>query len=113
MISTVAFGLETKCLGNPTNEFRTMASAVFDPPKWETIKFLFMQAFQDFSKFLGLTLNTKKTVDFFMNVIKNSVNYRETNDIKRNDFLQLLIQLKNSEAGMSMSEMAANSCKFD
>jgi cytochrome P450 family 6 len=90
-----------------------MASAVFEPTKWETIKFLFLQSFQDLSKTLGLTINTQKTIDFFMDVIKNSVKYREENNVKRNDFLQLLIQLKNSEAGLSINEMAANSCEYE
>lgn len=113
MISSVAFGLETKCLGNPTNEFRKMASAVFDPPKWETIKFLFMNSFQDLSKMLGLSANTKETTNFFIDVIRKSVSYREENNVQRNDFLQLLIQSKNSESGMTMNEMAANSCKLN
>lgn len=112
VISSVAFGLETKCLGNPKNEFRKMATAVFDPPKWETIKFLFMNAFQDLSKTLGLSFNTKETTDFFMGVIKNSLQYREQNNVQRNDFLQLLIQIKNSESGMTLNEIAANSFVF-
>jgi cytochrome P450 family 6 len=88
-----------------------MASAVFDLSKFELIKVQIMQSFQNFSKLLGLTINSKKTINFFMDVIKNSVRYREENNVKRNDFLQLLIQLKDSDAGMTMNEMAANSCK--
>ena len=88
-----------------------MASAVFEPSKWETIKFLFMQSFQDAAKFLDLSINSRETTEFFMGVIKNSVGVREANNINRNDFLQLLIQLKNSEMGMSMNEIAANSCE--
>lgn len=89
-----------------------MADSVFNPPKWMMIKFLFMNAFQDLAKFLRLSLNTQETTDFFMGVIKNSVQHREENNIHRNDFLQLLIQLKNSEAGMSMNDIAANSFVF-
>lgn len=112
VISSVAFGLETKCLGNRGNQFRKVADSVFNPPKWMTIKFLFMNAFQDLAKFLRLSLNTQETTDFFMGVIKNSIQHREENNIHRNDFLQLLIQLKNSEAGMSMDDIAANSFVF-
>lgn len=112
VISSVAFGLETKCLGNPKNEFRKMANAVFNPPTLDTIKFLFMNAFQDIAKFLGMSLNSKETTKFFIEVIKNSLNHRETNNVHRNDFLQLLIQLKNSKAGMSLNDIAANSFVF-
>lgn len=112
VISSVAFGLETKCLGNPNNEFRKMANAVFEPPKWEMAKAMFMNSFQDFSKLLGLGFNTKETTDFFMGVVKSSLHHREANNIQRKDFLQLLIDIKNSESGMSFNEMAANSFVF-
>lgn len=112
VISSVAFGLETKCLGNPTNDFRKMANRVFHPSKWESVKFLFMQSFQELSKILGFGFNSRETTDFFMSVIKNSISHRESNNIQRNDFLQLLIQIKNSESGLSMNDIAANSFVF-
>lgn len=112
VISSVAFGLETKCLGNPKNEFRTMANRVFDPPWWENIKVMFMLAFQELAKFLRMSINAPETTKFFTDVITSSLKYREQNNIQRNDFLQLLIQIKNSEAGLSMNEIAANSFVF-
>lgn len=112
VICSVAFGLETTCMGNPENEFRKAAKTVFDPPKWQTIKFFFMNSFEDFSKMLGLTFNTQETIDFFTSVIRNSLTYRETKKVHRNDFLQLMIQIKDSEVGMTFNEIAANSFVF-
>lgn len=112
VISSVAFGFETKCLGNPDNEFRKIAKAVFSPPKWETVRFFFMNSFQELSKLLGLTFNTKETIKFFVDVISKSLNYRETNDVRRNDFLQLLIQLKKSDETMTFNDVVANSFVF-
>ena len=114
VISSVAFGIETKCIDNPTSEFRRLANRVFDPPKWETVKFLFMNAFQDMSKKLGLTFNNQESTDFFLGIIKSTVKYREENKVERNDFLQLLLQIKNSEngSGMTIEDMAAQSFVF-
>jgi hypothetical protein len=112
VISNVAFGLETKCLGNPSNEFRQVASDVFNPPSWETFKFVFMMSFQEFSKFIGLTMNSRKTIDFFMDVVTKSVKYREEKNVKRNDFLQLLIESMKGDEGLTMDEVAANSCEL-
>lgn len=42
-----------------------------------------------------MTLVPKQVSDFFMNVVKDTVEYREKNNIDRKDFMQLLIQLKN------------------
>jgi cytochrome P450 family 6 len=36
-----------------------------------------------------------------MKMVKESVEYREKNDIKRNDFMQLMIQLKNKTLGVT------------
>jgi len=42
-----------------------------------------------------MTINNKDVSDFFLRAFRESMNYREENKIRRNDFLDLLIQLKN------------------
>jgi hypothetical protein len=37
----------------------------------------------------------KDVTKYFMNMVRDTVEYRENNKVKRNDFMQLLIQLKN------------------
>lgn len=108
VISSVAFGVETKCLGNPDNNFKKVAEMVSNPPKWMIVKFMFMTSFPNLALKLGLRAHQKELTEFFMGVIKSSLEYRESNNIERKDFLQLLIQIKNSEAGMSLNEIAAN-----
>lgn len=112
VISSVAFGLETKCLGNPDNQFRKVADMVFNPPKYMILKFLLMNSFPSLSKKLGLRTHVKEMTDFFIGVVKDNIEYREKNNVERKDFLQLLIQIKNSEIGMSLNEIAANSFIF-
>lgn len=111
VISNVAFGLETECLGNPKNEFRKMARKIFEPPKWEMAKVMFMNSFPKAAKALKLGFNDKETTEFFMDVIRKSIEHREANNIQRNDFLQLMIQSK-SGSGFSFTEIAANSFVF-
>ena len=36
-----------------------------------------------------------KVSKYFRNMVEDTVNYRERNNITRNDFMQLLIQIKN------------------
>lgn len=112
VISSVAFGLETNCLGNPDNEFRWMAKAVFEPPNWQTLKFLFISSFPKISKMMRLSLTRTDVTRFFMKVITSSLTHREKSGTSRNDFLQLLINLKSSHSGMTLSDIAANSFVF-
>lgn len=37
----------------------------------------------------------KDVSDFFLNIVKETMEFRELNNVKRNDFMDLLIQLKN------------------
>jgi cytochrome P450 family 6 len=111
VISTIAFGFDTECFGNPTNAFRKAASDLFDRSIFQTIEFFFMQSFQNFSRFIGLTPFKRETREFFTEVVEKNVKYREENNVTRNDFLQLLIQLRDSEEGLSLNEMVAHSCE--
>lgn len=112
VITNVAFGVDTQCLGNPNNDFRKAARTITDPPIKESLKAMVMNTFRNLSAWLGLSYNTKETNDFFMGMIENSVKHRETNHVQRNDFLQLLLQIKHSESGMTLNEIAANSFIF-
>jgi len=44
---------------------------------------------------LKLRLLDPKISKYFRNMFEETVNYRERNNITRNDFMQLLIQIKN------------------
>lgn len=37
----------------------------------------------------------KETTEFFIKAVKDTFEYREKNNVQRNDFMQLLIELKN------------------
>ena len=47
---------------------------------------------------LKINVNPPDISNFFMKVVKETVEYREKNNVTRNDFMQLLIQLKNQNA---------------
>lgn len=112
VISDVAFGLETKCFGNPENEFRKMGRAVFEVSVWERMKIFFLQALPKIGVLLNIGFNRQDTTDFFMKVVGDTFNYREKNNVQRNDFFQLLMNLRNSSSGLTFNEMAANSFIF-
>lgn len=96
VISAVAFGIDNDCINDPNNIFRKMGQKVFEPS--------FKQMTQDilaiFVPQLLMSLKLKQIPqdieDFFMSVVKQSIDSREKNkELERKDFMQLLIQLKN------------------
>ncbi|KAL0270233.1 UNVERIFIED_CONTAM: hypothetical protein PYX00_007705 [Menopon gallinae] len=95
VISSVAFGIETNSLKNPNAIFREMGRKIFEPTWTSFIRNFLGFAAPDLARLLEVRSVPKKVADFFTNALKETIHYRETNNVKRNDFLQLLIQLMN------------------
>lgn len=62
----------------------------------QRISFLLANAYQDICRKLNLQITPKHIQDFFLKLVIDTVAYREKNKIERNDFLSMLIQLKNN-----------------
>lgn len=87
----------------------------------ERIKFLLANAYQNLFRKIKLQVTPQRIQGFFLKLITETVEYREKNNIKRNDFLSMLIQLKNNgkldgdekEVGkISFNDLVAQSCKI-
>jgi cytochrome P450 family 6 len=94
IISSCAFGIQCNCLKNPDAEFRQWGRKFFQSWKrssFETLNTLIPSTISA----LKLNLFDPKVSKYFRNMVQDTVNYREKNNIQRNDFMQLLIQLKN------------------
>ncbi|XP_014244487.1 cytochrome P450 6a2-like [Cimex lectularius] len=111
VIATCAFGLEANSLKDPKNEFRTMADKIFPPYVSNLVKFSFLARFSPLKSLigvLGLKFVPRKVNDFIINTIRDTIDYREENNVKRNDFLNLLIEMKNkplNEDGQKKDEL--------
>ncbi|XP_069672104.1 probable cytochrome P450 6a13 [Periplaneta americana] len=95
VISSCAFGIQCNCLKNPDAEFRQWGRKIFEPSLRSAIIALLSSiapSLLKVLKFRGLDPNISK---YFRRMVEDTVKYRESNNIKRNDFMQLLIQLKN------------------
>ena len=92
------FGILPKALQNPNSKFCTLATDIFDFGLFDSIKFVLMSIAPNISKKIGFALNNNlEAVDYFCNLLKNTFEYRKKNNIQRNDFIQLLMALKQKE----------------
>lgn len=116
IIGNTAFGVECNSLKDPNSEFRAKGKLVFENSPIRMIKMVFMLNFQDIARKLGMMFTVPGITDFFMNLLRDTVKYREENNVQRNDFLSLLIQImktgklegESEELGkMTFNELAA------
>jgi cytochrome P450 family 6 len=94
IISSVAFGIDIDCINDPDNMFRKMGAKIFEhslPNAMRTFGSFFMPKLFHKLKFKVTDSEVEK---FFTSMVKDTVKFRETHNYSRNDFLQLLIQLK-------------------
>lgn len=124
IIGSCAFGIECNSLENPNAEFRKYGKMVFDCDLIEHLRRLAHFSLpRKFLRFFHLAVFKKEATKFFMDAVKNTVDYREANNIDRKDFMHLLIQLKNHgglyengkhEGGgfITMNELAAQAFVF-
>jgi cytochrome P450 family 6 len=95
VISSCAFGIHCNCLENPDAEFREWGRKLFIPSvRNAIITFVALTTPRLLSIFKVSTLDPSIS-KYFRNMVEDTVNYRETNKITRNDFMHLLIQIKN------------------
>ncbi|XP_055697208.1 probable cytochrome P450 6a21 [Phlebotomus papatasi] len=96
IIGNCAFGVECNSLKNPDTEFLRIGKRVFEFSPIEFLRMFFMSMFPDIAQILRMKLNKPEVSEFFMRLLRETTEYREKNNIKRNDFLSLLIQIMNT-----------------
>ncbi|KAL5284126.1 hypothetical protein ACFFRR_006416 [Megaselia abdita] len=112
VIGTCAFGIECNSLRDPEAKFLKMGrESLIGRHSFAVIGF--MMAFPNLARFLHMKDNKEEVIEFFMKIVHENVDYREKNNIHRNDFLNMLIEMKNKpNPELTMDELAAQSFIF-
>jgi cytochrome P450 family 6 len=114
VIGTCAFGLECNSLKDPQAKFRQMGKKVFQSSSF-FLKAIVASQFKTISQKLGVTLLPKDVTSFFMGAVKDTIENREANNIRRNDFMNMLIDMKNCDDPanrFTVEEIAAQAFVF-
>ncbi|CAO1425494.1 unnamed protein product [Diamesa serratosioi] len=94
VIGSCGFGIECNALKDENCEMLKITD-IFDYKKFETsARLYFTQSFPELSLKLGIKLTPNDVNEFFMRIIKQTYDYRLENDVDRNDFMSLLIQIQ-------------------
>ncbi|CAD7078990.1 unnamed protein product [Hermetia illucens] len=118
VIGTCAFGIECNSLKDPNTEFRRMGKSVFQNKRHGVLGRALMTQLPGLARKLGVKDVGDDVSYFFLKVVRETIEFREKNNVRRNDFMDLLIQLKNGssshdgEEKLSFEEIAAQAFVF-
>lgn len=115
VVSSVSFGMESNTLNGEHPELIQHFREIFGIDSPNTLYFMFLFAFPDIAKFLKFKFFSKSVTEFFTNVISGNIKSREDKNESRNDFLNMLIQLKNKgsidgEISTETKKLTMNEC---
>lgn len=117
VIGTCAFGIECNTMKDPNADFIRYGRDVFGRPRHSVLLMSFLGGFSNMARKLHVKTIPDDITDFFMKVVRETVEYRETNNIHRSDFMDILIKLKNQESTdksklITLNELAAQAFVF-
>ncbi|XP_037903307.1 probable cytochrome P450 6a18 [Hermetia illucens] len=96
VIGTCAFGVECNSLKDPNAVFREYGRKIFQPSKLRALTVVLFRI-PKLAAALRLSIFSKEITNFFLGIVNQTIEHREKNNIKRNDFMDLLIGLKNND----------------
>ncbi|XP_065342834.1 uncharacterized protein LOC135941347 [Cloeon dipterum] len=91
VIATTAFGVETNAVQNPEERFYKYAHVMTNFGPLRSLIALGFVVFPKLMVALGLSLTPKEASNYFEQLIKGTMEYREKKNISRPDMLQLLM----------------------
>lgn len=121
VIGTYAFGIDCNSLNDPDVEFRKMGNKMFELPSGRIFKFFFISTFKNLARKARMKSVPEDVSEFFFNVVRETIDYREKSHVQRNDFMNLLMQLmekgelegSDEKVGtLSMNEVVAQAFVF-
>lgn len=121
VIGKVAFGIACNSLRDPDAEFRIMGRRSFSEERHGPVVSGFLHSFPNLARRLRMRSINDDISAFFMRIVRETVEYREKNNIQCNDFMSILIDLRNDrklrgENGedkcLTLAEMAAQTFVF-
>lgn len=95
VIGTCAFGIQINALTDEESEFHRAAKKLSKPSYKATLWRMLRTAMPRLYKFLGVQVIDPGVTKFFKDVVSQMIKQREEYGIKRHDFMDLLIELKN------------------
>ncbi|EFN62756.1 Cytochrome P450 6a9, partial [Camponotus floridanus] len=90
IIMSVAFGVKSNCIKEGDNEFRYWGKKIFETHPFWTALSVFMPQIMNF---FSIPFHKRSVTDFFIKTFRENMEYRQSHNIIKHDFMNQLIQL--------------------
>ncbi|XP_055595395.1 probable cytochrome P450 6a13 [Uranotaenia lowii] len=107
VIGGCALGLDCNSFEDPNNQFRYVGRKLFDTPKAPPQLAVLLKNYPDWGRALRFRSLHEDASEFFFNTVKNTLEHRQSNQVDRKDFLNLLLELRNNGVALTTEEIAA------
>lgn len=97
VVASISFGLDVNSFENPNNEFREKARRIYKPFIRNAIRLDLSFISPFLTKLFKIRFGDVDVTKFILDIMNQSINYREKNQIVRKDFLQILMRLRKGE----------------
>lgn len=94
VVGTVAFGLDVNTLENPNDPFRDMEKLVNNGEIINRIRLIGAFFCPSILNVLRMSSMSTEFKNHMIEIVSNMMEYREKNNVSRNDFIQLLMELR-------------------
>ncbi|XP_008481704.2 probable cytochrome P450 6a14 [Diaphorina citri] len=114
VIGSTVFGLEINSLENPDCEFRRISKEMFTENNNMRLQIILalILLIPYLRKFMSYMMLLRKAAYFFLDVVHQNVSYREQNNIKRNDFINIMMELKKTDPDITEELITAQCFLF-
>ncbi|XP_075165034.1 cytochrome P450 6a9-like [Haematobia irritans] len=112
IIGKCAFGIDCNSLKDPNAEFRIMGKRSLIEQRHGRLLTNFIDGFPSVARKLNMGIIKDEITEFFLRIVRETVAYRQQQNIKANDFLNILMDLqqageKEKNVSLTLEEMAA------
>ncbi|XP_068081110.1 cytochrome P450 6j1 [Anabrus simplex] len=94
VVASCVFGIEAGCFEDTKSEFLETNRKMFSQDVLTNIRILLTFFFPAFASLLKIRFMPTEVADFYRRIVSEVVTYRENKKETRNDFLQVLMQIK-------------------
>lgn len=117
VIASVFFGLQVDCFKDPDNEWKTVHSKINTPDFLSNIRTAIIFLAPGLVDLFNIPMIPSDIREYFVRITRETIQYREENNVRRNDFMQQVIDMRKEDKAsgakvLSVEKIAGNSFLF-